>query len=943
MTPAVVAALPQNVQEGLRVFSGLADTHHFENREQFLAHRAEFVRARRDLGESLRAFRNDLRKTPEYRNGDPATLAVAKACKGQSRRLHENDILTEQITQMTLRSLPRDPKVGVSEPISVSFQELSAQSRALASANPRAMSPNELDRAAFLTQPVYSSEGSKKLGGGKSGNAPFVTDETASLEDIASGDSPLMQGIPGSNERVVKQAARFTTRSTKAEKGMHMAAGRIPYTSFVSFDDTPMRVEDGLREVATQATAEILGLQELVAKTTLARDVQAGAAFAMEKAPGTPAHDWVYAPPGGREAMEGELREAQLTASRLGENRAFVKERFRQIEAAGQDPEKLFGVSESDLERWGESQRFASKQVAEFTPHFTQQLQQIQIVDIITGQKDRHPGNFFVFRDGNDFGARTIDNSGAFETIASRSDREDVATVAFPVVDQATYELVNSIDPDVIENRLVGMADATRRNRDEVFPSLRERLSVLQAHFKTLNDRGLVHPELTTEDAKAVYESMRVHRDVKPIFLKPGEIAFAKKDLSGPGASAFRATTGFGKQAAIDVFTVEGVAAAADAYVKHHRLGTDYERSLNPPGTPFGAREKGFGSFGENVRFAEVYHAVRGVRQSQDGTLTAVVKGGEYSKASAPTPKQAEAIMHAIAGMEAHHAPLKPWEIREAVVGGISADGSDVNDASTRKKVREVMSRLEHHFPNSFKMPGSSAKVSQVYDVLRNHRGFGGGMSPKSTAYALDQIGERMQERYEFGGRLSDIDIRAICIESGASEKEADRVAGELGKLLRAHEEPIDMLRPAPEPTPSYEDRFQRGAFTPPVPAQPSVMPGTTPPPTTDRAQGIAQGTAGALPVVDVPLDPALFLPEPASPLAMTQGGDGEDDALQVGAQGASSNQGNEAVEQVEGDALACGADGFDPNVADPDEFDEHEQVVPETTASSDAGVGRAM
>jgi hypothetical protein len=231
------------------------------------------------------------------------------------------------------------------------------------------------------------------------------------------------------------------------------------------------------RNQATEITARALGIDHLAPRSdVILHDGQA--MLAMTVAPGEEALGYVEQRFTGNEARQYDLLDPE-TARALNMERTENGDWVRKQEAGREIP--VTGGKNPELE--------ASLQ---------EQLLDLQLLDCLCGQVDRHLHNIYIRIDGDTARVTGIDNDMSFgsnTTIWNRKFDNEFSNGSYsgapPLMSRKSYEALMALDPDTYRNSLPQGLSEPERDR------AMQRLIDLKEHASGLEERGLVITDFT--------------------------------------------------------------------------------------------------------------------------------------------------------------------------------------------------------------------------------------------------------------------------------------------------------------------------------------------------------------------------------------------------------------------------------------------------------------
>lgn len=272
---------------------------------------------------------------------------------------------------------------------------------------------------------------------------------------------------------------------------------------FGNWDDEigldPKNAKVGERNLATAGVANLLGLGNMVPKPSVTV-FEGQVCLDMPLAKGEGGQKLVTMPirPGTMHMLKS-ARESPLQWPEDSPNRAIKLANLEKFI-------KTYGIESIGIDKNGEeilvekmvSQLelpFSSSEPNELTANLQKSLMDMQVLDVLTGQVDRHMGNVFIQVSGNEVTMTAIDNDASFgeneahfvNTLQNvRRDFENWNGLP-PVMTQRTAAFVKALEPDTLRAvlREAGL------EAKEIGLTL-GRLTVLKEHVGNLENQGLV-------------------------------------------------------------------------------------------------------------------------------------------------------------------------------------------------------------------------------------------------------------------------------------------------------------------------------------------------------------------------------------------------------------------------------------------------------------------
>lgn len=271
---------------------------------------------------------------------------------------------------------------------------------------------------------------------------------------------------------------------------------------FGDFEDSvgldPKNAKVGERNLASAGVANLLGLGHMFPKPSITV-FEGMVCLDMPLAQGEPAQKSITFPitEGTKTALEYNKAQVEIWKNtERYQDKVNGVERclaVNGIESHGRDEEGREILTERKLCQL--ELPFSSSQPNELTANLQKALMDLQVLDVLTGQVDRHLGNYFIKVSGNDVSLTAIDNDACF----GENEQSPVNTLVDikrnicqwtglpPVMTQRTADMLKGLDPDLLRFTL---KDAGLENK-EIGLTL-GRLAILKEHVGKLENQGLV-------------------------------------------------------------------------------------------------------------------------------------------------------------------------------------------------------------------------------------------------------------------------------------------------------------------------------------------------------------------------------------------------------------------------------------------------------------------
>lgn len=268
------------------------------------------------------------------------------------------------------------------------------------------------------------------------------------------------------------------------------------WEKYVGLD--PQNAKVGERNLASAGVANLLGLGHIIPKPSVSV-FEGQVCLDMPLAQGESAQKFISIPI--TEDTKNKLNHAKNDLVKWANTDRYQdkKENFdifiaqKGIEFQGLDNEGNEIYTEKVLSQLDLA--FSSSTPNELTANLQKALMDLQVLDVLTGQVDRHLGNYFIKVSGNDVTLTAIDNDACFgdnpenpvNTLRDISKNFEHWTGLPPVMTQRTAEMLKALEPDTLRFALKEAGLDTK----EIGLAL-GRLTVLKEHVGKLESQGYV-------------------------------------------------------------------------------------------------------------------------------------------------------------------------------------------------------------------------------------------------------------------------------------------------------------------------------------------------------------------------------------------------------------------------------------------------------------------